>query len=156
MAGSAPPTALVRRRGKWIGCFEQRDTVLTINPDGSFFRKLKSAQQAFDLWCHVYNHERPDPALGTATLISLYRTRLRAYPERRRPIEYGDTDVVVRGGLNGDVRFESQRFKVSSPLSNMHIAFRPCSDIEGSYDLYCAHHRMDTISICLKERGKRS
>jgi hypothetical protein len=57
-------------------------------------------------------------------------------------------------GLNGEVRFKSQRIKVSSALTNLNIAFRPCAGIDGSYDMYFAHHRIDTIS--LKQQGNRS
>jgi transposase InsO family protein len=121
---------------------------------GRHFRNLKSAQQAFDAWRNVYNHERPHQALGMATPISRYRTSPRAYPERLAPIEYGDADTVVRVGVNGEVCFKSQHFKVSSALANLPIAFRQCAGIDGSYDVYFAHHRIDTIS--LKQRGKRS
>jgi transposase InsO family protein len=121
---------------------------------GRHFRNLTSAQQAFDAWRSVYNHERPHQALGMATPISRYRTSPRAYPERLRPIEYGEADRVVRVGANGEVRFKSQRIKVSNALAELPIAFRPCAEIDGSYDIYFAHHRIDTIS--LKEHGKRS
>ncbi len=89
-----------------------------------------------------------------ATPFSRYRPSPRAYPERLSLIEYGNADAVVRVGTNGEVRFKSQRFKVSSALANLHIAFRPCAEIDGSYDGYFAHQRIDTIS--LKERDKRS
>jgi transposase InsO family protein len=121
---------------------------------GRHFRTLKSAQQAFDAWRRVYNQERPHQALGMATPISRYRSSPRAYPERLAAIEYGDSDTVVRVGTNGEVRFKSQRLKVSNALANLHIAFRPCAEIDGSYDMYFAHHRIDTIY--LKERGKKS
>jgi transposase InsO family protein len=121
---------------------------------GRHFRDLNNAQQAFDTWRSVYNHERPHQALGMATPISRYRTSPRAYPERLPPIEYGDGDTVVRVGINGEVCFQSQRFKVSSALANLPIAFRPCAGIDGSYDVYLAHHRIDTIS--LKQGGKGS
>lgn len=121
---------------------------------GRHFRNLKSAQQAFDAWRSVYNHERPHQALGMATPISRYRTSPRAYPERLSPIEYGDADTVVRVGMNGEVRFKSQRFKVSSALAKLPIALRACGEVDGSYDVYFAHQRIDTIS--LKGCGKRS
>jgi transposase InsO family protein len=121
---------------------------------GRHFRNLKSAQQAFDAWRSVYNHERPHQALGMATPISRYRTSPRSYPERLSPIEYGEADKVVRVGVNGEVRFKSQRIKVSNALVHLPVAFRACAEIDGSYDLYFAHHRIDTIS--LKERSKRS
>jgi transposase InsO family protein len=121
---------------------------------GRHFKNLKSAQQAFDVWRSVYNHERPHQALGMATPISRYRPSPRAYPERLSPIEYGDADELVRVGTNGEVRFRSQRFKVSNALANLPIALRACSEIDGTYDVYFAHHRIDTIR--LKRSSNRS
>ena len=121
---------------------------------GRHFQSLKSIQQAFDTWRQMYNHERPHQALGMATPISRYQPSPRAYPERLPPIEYGDADVVLRVGINGEVRFKSQCFKVSNALAELPIALRACSETDGCYDVYFAHHRIDTIN--LKERGKRS
>jgi transposase InsO family protein len=120
---------------------------------GRHFKDLKRAQLELDAWREVYNHERPHQALNMDTPVSHYRISPRAYPERLPAIVYGETDTVVRVGINGEVRFKSQRFKVSSALANRHIAFRPCAQIDGSYDMYFAHHRIDTIS--LKGQGKR-
>jgi transposase InsO family protein len=121
---------------------------------GRHFKNLKSAQQAFDAWRQVYNHERPHQALDMATPISRYRPSPRAYPERMPPIEYGDADAVVRVGLNGEVRFRSRRFKVSSALANLPIALRACPETDGCYDVYFLHHRIDTVD--LKERSRSS
>ncbi len=121
---------------------------------GRHFKNLKSAQQAFDAWRQVYNHERPHQALDMATPISRYRPSPRAYPERMPPIEYGDADAVVRVGLNGEVRFRSRRFRVSSALANLPIALRACPEIDGCYDVYFLHHRIDTVD--LKERSRSS
>ncbi|VXC77290.1 Mobile element protein (fragment) [Burkholderia sp. 8Y] len=88
-----------------------------------------------------------------ATPISRYRPSPRAYPERLPPIEYGDADAVVRVGLNGEVRFASQRFKVSSALANLPIALRACPPTDGCYDVYFLHHRIDTVN--LKDRVRR-
>jgi transposase InsO family protein len=121
---------------------------------GRHFRDLKSAQRAFDAWRRVYNYERPHQALGMATPISRYRPSARAYPERLAPIEYGEADAVVRVGTDGEVRFGGRRFKVSNALANLHIAFRPCAEIDGGFDMYFAHHRIDTIS--LKGSAERS
>ena len=121
---------------------------------GRHFKSLKSIQQDFDTWRQMYNHERPHQALGMATPISRYQPSPRAYPERLPPIEYGDADVVLRVGINGEVRFKSHCFKVSSALAELPIALRACSETDGCYDVYFVHHRIDTID--LKERGERS
>jgi transposase InsO family protein len=121
--------------------------------EGQHFKSLRGAQQAFDGWRIVYNHERPHQALGMATPITRYRPSPRPYPERVPPIEYGDADIVVRVGSGGEIRFKSRRFKVSSALVNLPIALRLCPGHDGCYDLYLAHHRFDSIS--LKNRTER-
>ena len=121
---------------------------------GRRFKNLKSAQQAFDAWRSIYNHERPHQALGMATPFTRYRMSTRAYPEHLPAIEYSDGDTVVHVRDNGEVRFMSRRFKVSSALVGLPIAFRPCAATDGSYDVYFVRHRIDTIS--LKRGGQRS
>ncbi|MEQ5838443.1 IS481 family transposase [Paraburkholderia acidicola] len=114
---------------------------------GRRFGNLRSAQQAFDAWRTVYNHQRPHQALDMATPGTRYRCSVRAYPERLPPIEYGDSDTVVQVGWNGELRFRSQRFKVSSALHKLPVAIRPRAGAGNDYDLYFMHHRFGTINL---------
>ena len=58
------------------------------------FRHLEHAQNAFDRWRPVYNHERPHEALDMEVPASRYSISHRAFPEVLSPIEYGPEDVV--------------------------------------------------------------
>lgn len=89
-----------------------------------------------------------------ATPFARYRMSPRPYPEHLPPIEYSDGDVVLHVRENGEVRFKSRRFKVSSALLDLPIAFRAAAATDGSYEVYFAPHRIDTIS--LKRGSQRS
>jgi transposase InsO family protein len=112
---------------------------------GRNFASFRGAQHAFDAWRTVYNTQRPHQALDMATPVTRYRPSQRSYPEHLPPIEYGDTDTVVRVRINGDLRFMSRRFKVSSALDNLPVAIRPSLKHPDCYDLYFAHHHFATI-----------
>lgn len=114
---------------------------------GRHFASFRAAQHAFDTWRTVYNTQRPHQALDMATPVTRYRPSPRAYPERLPPIEYGDDDIVVRVRVNGDLRFMSRRFKVSSALDNLPVAIRPSLQHPDCYDVYFAHHHFATIDL---------
>jgi transposase InsO family protein len=116
---------------------------------GRRFASFRGAQQAFDNWRIVYNTQRPHQALDMATPVTRYQPSPRVYPERLPPLEYGDTDIVVRVRVNGDLRFMSRRFKVSSALDNLLVAIRPSTIQPDCYDLFFAHHHFDTINLNL-------
>ena len=114
---------------------------------GRHFSNLRNAQQAFDAWRTVYNHQRPHQALDMATPATRYQPSARAYPEKLPPIEYGSGEKVVRVGWNGELRFGSRTFKVSSALQNLPIAIRPRTLTGNCYDLYFMNHRFTTINL---------
>ncbi|MGF6661527.1 transposase InsO family protein [Paraburkholderia atlantica] len=115
--------------------------------NGRHFSDLPDAQQAFDTWRMVYNHQRPHQALGMATPVTRYRPSVRTYPETLPPIEYGENDVVQRVRWNGELRFRTRRFKVSNALQNLPVAIRERAGQENCYDLFFAHHHLGTINL---------
>jgi transposase InsO family protein len=116
---------------------------------GRHFASFCGAQRTFDAWRIVYNTQRPHQALDMDTPITRYRPSPRPYPERLPPLQYGDADTVVRVRVNGELRFRSRRFKVSSALENLPVAIRPSTTQPDCYDLYIAHHHFDTINLNL-------
>ena len=112
---------------------------------GRNFASFRGAQSAFDAWRTVYNTQRAHQALDMATPVTRYRSSQRSYPECLPPIEYGDTDTIVRVRVNGDLRFMSRRFKVSSALDNLPVAIRPGLQHPDCYGVYFAHHHFATI-----------
>ena len=114
---------------------------------GRSFQDLAQAQQQFDRWRRIYNHERPHQALGMNTPASRYRASERAYPRTLPPLEYGPNDTVVKVGWLGEVRFKSKRFKVSAALKDHEIALRAQPGREGCYDVYFVHHKLREIDL---------
>lgn len=121
--------------------------------NGRQFEHLDHAQTAFDHWRPIYNTERPHDALQMETPISRYRPSPNMFPEKLPPIEYGPDDAVSRVTWNGELRFQGQKFKVSSALQNFDVAIRPRPDEAGVYDIYFAHHRCQTIDLNQAKTG---
>lgn len=115
--------------------------------NGVTFASLHRAQEAFDRWRHVYNHERPHDALALATPDTRYRVSARAFQEQLAPIEYGPDDTVVTVKWNGELPFKSRQFKVSNPLHGLPVGIRPDPAEDGLYTVYFLHHRLMTIDL---------
>lgn len=115
--------------------------------NGRRFHSLQHAQEAFDVWREIYNHQRPHEALQMATPASRYRGSIRAYSECLPAIEYGPNDTVVTVKWNGELRFKTQRYKVSNPLHGQPVAIRPHETQDGLYDVFFIHHKLMQIDL---------
>lgn len=115
--------------------------------NGRSFLSLDQAQNAFDRWREVYNHQRPHQALGMMTPISRYQVSARAYPEVLAPIEYGPDDTVVVVKWQGVLRFRGRTFKLANGLRGLPVAVRPQGQTEGLFDVFFLHHRLKQIDI---------
>jgi transposase InsO family protein len=115
--------------------------------NGRSFVSLGEAQDAFDRWRHVYNHERPHDALAMATPDTRYQLSPRVFLEALAPIEYGPNDTVVKVKWNGELPFKGRRFKVSNPLVGLPVGIRPKPEEDGLYDVYLLHHRLMMIDL---------
>lgn len=114
---------------------------------GRVFADHLHAQRAFDRWRAMYNHERPHQALALAVPASRYRPSARPFPETLPPIEYGDGDTVATVGWNGQVTFAGRRWRVSSALKDLPVAFRPDATIEGRFHVYFCHQEVALIDV---------
>lgn len=114
---------------------------------GRRFTDLAEAQQAFNAWRQVYNHERPHEAIGLQTPVTRYRPSRLSYPERLPDVHYPDGDLVQTVGWDGKIVVAGHRFKVSNALHTHRIAARPRHEQDGVYDLYFAHHRFGKIDL---------
>lgn len=113
---------------------------------GRTFSDRRHAQHAFDAWRTIYNFQRPHEALALDVPASRYRPSLRPYPDILPPIVYSGNDEVVTVGWNGQVQFKQRRWKVSSALKDLPIAFRP-TPVDGCYEVYFCHQRIDRIDL---------
>lgn len=114
---------------------------------GRSFLNLDDAQQAFDGWRAIYNHERPHDAIGLDVPAVRYRPSPRAYPAALPPIEYAPDDQIAIVGWNGELRFAGRRWRVPSTLKDQPIALRQRTDQDGCFDLYFCHHRFARLDL---------
>lgn len=115
--------------------------------NGRGFHSLQHAQEAFDVWREIYNHQRPHEALQMATPTSRYRVSAKAYSACLPAIEYGPDDTVVTVKSNGELRFKEHRYKVSNPLRGQSVAIRPDETRDGLYDVFFVHHKLMQIDL---------
>lgn len=115
--------------------------------NGRSFHSLRQAQDAFDRWREIYNHQRPHEALGMATPATRYRVSPWAYPSQLSAVEYGPDDTVVTAKALGMIRFGGRSYKLSSSLRGQQVAIRPDSDTDGVYGVYFLHHRLMQIDL---------
>ncbi|ACO77361.1 Integrase, catalytic domain-containing protein [Azotobacter vinelandii CA] len=120
--------------------------------NGRSFHTLHQAQEAFDNWRVVYNHQRPHEALRMVTPVTRYRVSPRTYPVQLPTIEYGPDDTVVTVKALGAIRFKGRSYKLSNPLRDQPVAIRPSGDTDGLYDVYFVHHKL--VQIDLRELAK--
>ncbi|RQO32707.1 IS481 family transposase [Herminiimonas sp. KBW02] len=112
-----------------------------------YFQDLVQAQHAFDLWRHIYNHERPHEAVAMHTPGTRYTPSRIAYPEQLPSIHYRDSDVIMEVGWDGKILIQGRSFKVSNALHRHLIAARADPSMDGVFDLYFGHQRFDRIDL---------
>jgi transposase InsO family protein len=112
------------------------------------FRTMDEAQQAFDRWRHVYNHERPHEGIEMRP-IDRYRPSQRSFPNVLPPVEdaYSPDDLILVLDIYGRVQAFEYGFTVSATLAGQPIAARPLPGKDGIYDLYYCHHRLMRVSL---------
>ena len=116
------------------------------------FRSLRGAQQAFDAWRDVYNHERPHEALGQDTPASRYRPSPRAMPERLKPVEYGEGEIVrIASTRRASIRFRGQLWPVPRPFRGERLSIRPRGK-DGHFGIFFASRQIASIDLNTKPR----
>lgn len=115
--------------------------------NGRAFTTLHHAQNAFDRWRSLYNHERPHDALSLQVPAARYAHSPRPYPPALPPIQYAPDDQIRSVQANGVLSFKGHRLKVSNALRGQPVAFRPLPHDDGLYELFFCHHRLLTIDL---------
>lgn len=114
---------------------------------GFFFDDFESLQRRFNEWRGVYNNERPHEALDMQTPSDRYQPSLRSMPSSLPPIEYSPDDVVRRVQAMGIVKFKGRRLRTSVALHGQPVALRPDRDIDGAYDVFYCHQKIDRFDL---------
>ena len=112
------------------------------------FRDLDDAQRHLSHWRHIYNFKRPHQAIGMQTPASRYSASARSMPSKLPPVEYGAQDIVRRVGDGGRIHFRGKAWRVGRALIGQHVALRPHSDSDGTFDVFFCHHKLDVIELC--------
>lgn len=114
------------------------------------FSSLQEAQEQFDIWRQVYNHERPHEGIGLACPGDRYQRSSRIYPEVLPPLEYKETDEVRKVESSGLVNFKGARYYLGEHLRGELVGIREVED--GVYDIYFSRTR---LRRCDLRNGKK-
>ena len=110
------------------------------------WQDLADCAQAFEVWRHVYNAERPHEALGLAAPASRYRPSYRCFPETLAPIDYGPGAVVRKVQAKGEIWFANHEWPVGKAFTGQPVALRPTS-VDGRYDVIFCHHKIAELDL---------
>jgi transposase InsO family protein len=113
---------------------------------GRHFSNMGHAQQRFDEWLPIYNHERPHQAIGMAVPASRYQISWREFPAALATIEYGSGDEIRRVQEKGYVGYKGHRIMLGKAFHGSPVAFRPTTH-EGILDVYFCQHRISQIDM---------
>ena len=114
--------------------------------DRHSFDSLLQAQQAFDRWQHVYNHERPHDAIGLAVPADRYRPSRRRFNPLIEPFDYGSQAMLRRVDVIGRFGFANRTWKASKALRGKQIALQP-TGTDGIFDVVFRHVTLKTIDL---------
>jgi transposase InsO family protein len=107
---------------------------------------LATAQQRFDAFRTVYNHQRPHEALAYAVPASRYHPSPRAFPDPVPPLVYGPDDWVRRVYHPGRISFRGQEFFLGHGLIGQPVAVRPTPAV-GHFTVWYAQRQVAVIDL---------
>ncbi len=85
-------------------------------------------QDAFDLWRHEYNNERPHEALGMKRPAEVYLPSPRRYEGTPDQLDYGGMETRKVTAGSGGIRFRSERIMLSRALSGWDVGLAEQAD----------------------------
>jgi putative transposase len=90
--------------------------------------KIGRDQQAFDVWRHEYNNERPHEALGMKRPAEIYQPSIRAYEGTPDLLDYGVMETRKVTPQTGTIRYRSERIMLSTALAGWNVGLSEQSD----------------------------
>ena len=109
-------------------------------------RDLTHAQEAFDAFRTVYNHQRPHEALGLNVPATRYRPATRAFPATLPAVEYAPGDTVRKVDACGKVSLRGREYKVGCAFTGQYVAVRP-GEVDGELHVFYSHQKVARISL---------
>ena len=82
-------------------------------------------QEAFDLWRHEYNHERPHESLGMDRPAEHYRPSDRKYEGTPDELEYGEMMTRRVHSRCGYIKYDGERIPISKALGGWSVGLCP-------------------------------
>ena len=114
---------------------------------GNVFHDFEALQRRFNEWRGIYNNVRPHESLGMQTPADRYAPSARRMPSTLSPIEYSPNDEVRRVQALGVVKFKGRRLRTSVALHGEPVALRADPDLDGAYDVFYCHQRIDRFDL---------
>lgn len=87
-----------------------------------------AGQDAFDLWRHEYNNERPHEGIGMAVPAALYRPSERPYGGTPEELDYGVRESRKVHGQTGVIRYGGELYPISRALGGWNVGLAPRGD----------------------------
>jgi len=117
---------------------------------------LDAAQQTFDQWRKIYNHQRPHQALNFNVPASRYWQSELCYQEVPAELEYGDDDEVRTVQANGELNWRGWELKLGRAFTGERVGLRRTLE-DGKHDVYWGRHRVAQIDMNARSviSGKR-
>lgn len=114
------------------------------------FDTLANAQEGFDWWRTVYNHQRPHEGIKMAVPSSRYHPSDRIYPEQLPEVEYDSNLAVRKVDCSGKISYRGQAYRVGKGLTGQRIALKP-SEKDGLMNVYFCQQNVLTLDLKVVE-----
>lgn len=108
------------------------------------FRDLVHAQEQFDPWREIYNHQRPHEALGMQVPGQRYQPSKVSYPESLPTVEYPTDSHVRHVGIKRCIKFQTQEYRIGRAFVGQPVALR-ATRVDGLWDVYYCQQRIGQI-----------
>jgi len=106
---------------------------------------LKEQQQAFDIFRHDYNNDRPHESLHDQTPSDYYKKSNRPYVERPHPPDYGHDYLVRQVRHCGEIKFMGRRFLITNLLAGQPVGLKEITD--GVWQLQFSFYALGSIDL---------
>jgi len=109
-------------------------------------------QQAFDLFCEEYNHERPHESLGQRTPAALYQASVRRMPDCLPELEYPAHYRIALVHHSGVIQHQGHRVYVAGLLKGEKVGIEEVAD--EVWDVYLGPIRLGGFNMQQKTKER--
>jgi transposase InsO family protein len=99
------------------------------------------AQELFNDWREIYNHERPHEAIGMIPPIKRYTSSKNMMPSKLPTIEYGQDAMVMKVRSNGGVIYKNKEFQVGKAFQGLYVQIKP-NELQKIMEIYFGNNRI--------------